>query len=196
MKKIVPNNAVLIPDQANCVFRGKIFDVYQWQQQMFDDSKSVFEMLKRPDTVTVIGIVDKKILVIEDEQPHNGMRQSFPGGRVDVDDDSTLTAAKREMKEETGYEFNNWRLVQVMQPHTKLEWFIYFYVAWDGSKTAKSHLDSGEKINIKLCSFDELKKLVLDKAGYLGESKELIEPLSSIEEVLSLQEYQGSELNR
>src|SRR5258708_1287456 len=125
MKKSTPKDAVLIPGSAECVFRGKIFDIYQWQQKMFDGSEATFEMLKRPDTVTVIPIADDKILAIEDEQPHSGSRLSFPGGRVDSDEENTLVAAKREAKEETGYEFDNWKLVNVTQPHTKLEWFIY-----------------------------------------------------------------------
>ncbi len=36
-----------IPPNAKRVFKGIIFDVYQWQQKMFDGSKETFEMLKR-----------------------------------------------------------------------------------------------------------------------------------------------------
>lgn len=196
MKKLVPKDAVLIPDSAGKVFEGQIFDVYHWSQKMFDGSKQTFEMLKRPDTVTVIPIVDDKIITIEDEQPPSGMRLSFPGGRVDAHEPDTLFAAKREAKEETGYEFGNWRLVNVTQPHTKLEWFIYFYIASGAKKTAEPHPDAGEKITIKELTFDETKNFVVTKSGYLGESMEVFDGVSGLQELLSLPEFAGREVDR
>jgi len=80
MKKIVPINAVLIPDSAERVFEGKIYDVYQWPQRLYDGSTATFEMLRRPDTVQTIGVVGDKIIVLNDEQPNRGARLSFVGG--------------------------------------------------------------------------------------------------------------------
>jgi len=196
MKKILPPDAVLIPDNATKVFTGDIFDVWQWPQEMFDGSTETFEMLRRPDTVQVIGVVEDKIIVLDDEQPHTGSRVSFPGGRVDPEDSSTLAAAQREIKEETGYEFSNWRLVRVWQPHTKLEWFIYLYLAWDGQKVAEPHLDAGEKITVRQLSFDEVKAQSITKSGYLGESKEVFEALNNLDDLLALPEFSGQEADR
>src|SRR5664279_401756 len=119
MKKLIPEDSVLVPDQAERVFQGKIFDVYQWPQKLFDGSEYTFEMLKRVDTVSVICVVDGKLLVIDDEQPHLGSRQSFPGGRVDNEDETIEAAAQREILEETGYSFKHWRLIKVSQPYRK-----------------------------------------------------------------------------
>jgi len=33
MKKTIPADAVLVPDDAKRVFNGMIFDVYQWPQK-------------------------------------------------------------------------------------------------------------------------------------------------------------------
>lgn len=192
MKKIVPKNAVLIPEQARLVFKGVIFDVYQWPQKLFDGSGAIFEMLRRPDTVTVIGVVDDKIIVLNDEQPHVGSRVSFPGGRVD-EGETILAAARREMREETGHEFKNWRLIGVWQPHPKLEWFIYLYLATDGQKVSGLHPDAGEKITVETYDFDEVKNKAITKSGYLGQSKEVFEKISSLEELLNLPEFQGQE---
>lgn len=38
MRKYIPENAKLIPAEAECKFRGELFDVYQWPQEMFDGS--------------------------------------------------------------------------------------------------------------------------------------------------------------
>ena len=57
MREYIPQKAKLIPKQAECKFRGELFDVYQWPQKLFDGSMSTFEMLKRDDTVVIVGIL-------------------------------------------------------------------------------------------------------------------------------------------
>ena len=171
------------------MFAGIIYDVYQWQQQVFDGSDKTFEMLRRPDTVVTIGVVGDKIIVLRDEQPHRGVRMTFPGGRADNGQEPTLLAAKRELLEETGYEFNDWKLVHVMQKHTKIEWFIYVFVAWNGAQTTQPHLDPGEKIEVSLVPFGTAKEISAD--SYNAEATKLFEPLTSVEDVLALPEFVG-----
>jgi 8-oxo-dGTP pyrophosphatase MutT (NUDIX family) len=144
----------------------------------------------------VVGVVDDQILVINDEQPHSGLRKSFPGGRIDSTDISVEDAARREVHEETGYSFNKWRLIRVWQPHTKIEWFINLLLAWDVSGHDQPHLDPGEKITIEKCSFPELKTLILNKTGYLGDAQDTFAELSSIEELLGMPEYNGKTVDR
>jgi 8-oxo-dGTP pyrophosphatase MutT (NUDIX family) len=199
MKKIVPNDCVLVPDQAQKVFSGMIFDVYQWQQTMFDGSGHTFEMLKRTDTVSIIGLVDGKAVVIDDEQPHLGSRKSFPGGRVDAEDADALSAAKREMQEETGYTFNNWRLIKVSQPYRKIEWFVSLFLAWDVAGQQAVQLDAGEKIKAELLDFDTLKELVMSNQEYyryLGENQDLFAKLASFDDLLAVPEFAGREVDR
>jgi ADP-ribose pyrophosphatase len=196
MKKLIPKDAVLVPDQAQRVFQGMIFDVYQWPQQLFDDSSHTFEMLKRPDTVTAICVVGDKILVIDDEQPHLGSRQSFPGGRVDETDADISAAVQREINEETGYCFENWRLIKVSQPYRKMEWFVYVWLAWGVAGQEKPNLDPGEKISVQALSFDQVKTLVMKQIGYLGESSDLFGPIDNLEALLALPEFTGQTVER
>jgi ADP-ribose pyrophosphatase len=196
MKKIIPDDCVLIPDQAECVFRGMIFDTYQWPQQLFDGSSYTFEMLKRTDTVTAICIVEDKLLIINDEQPHLGSRQSFPGGRVDKTDADIRAAAEREVREETGYSFKNWRLVRVWQPYRKMEWFIHVWLAWDVAGQQEPHLDAGEKIDLQKVDFPTLKGLVMKRTGYLGDSISIFEDRDKLEDLLALPEFKGQTVDR
>ena len=196
MKKVIPADAILIPDKAKLVFEGVIYNVFQWEQPNFDDSVATFEMLRRPDTVAAICIVDDKILVLEEEQPHRGSRLTLPGGRVDPEDADTLSAAKREIKEETGYQFKHWKLVKVTQPQAKIEWFIYTYVAWGASHKGEVHHDAGERIFAKLERFADFKSLVQEGSGFLGECRYITERLEGVEDFKKLPDYKGRTVDR
>ncbi|HEX7259978.1 MAG TPA: NUDIX hydrolase, partial [Candidatus Saccharimonadia bacterium] len=105
MREVIPPNAKLLPPNANRVFKGQIYDVYQWEQELFDGSTGTFEMLKRPDTVKVLAVKDGKIVVLEEEQPYHGTFFDVPGGRHDDASETELQAMQRELREETGMSF-------------------------------------------------------------------------------------------
>ena len=189
MRVVVPKDAVLIPANAMRVFKGIIYDVYHWKQERFDGSFATFEMLKRPDTVNVLAIKDNKIIVIRDEQPARPPKMTLPGGRHDVESETELDCAKRELHEETGLRFRTWKLVQVKQVATKIEQFFYLFVASDFEGQDEPHVDAGgEKIEIMPMTLDELKKTAeAQRDGYLPH--ELLRSITTIDDILSLPEY-------
>jgi len=196
MKKIIPDDSVLVPDIAQRVFQGQIFDVFQWPQTLFDGTEATFEMLKRPDTVIVVCVVEDKIIVVDDEQPHTGSRKSFPGGRVDSTDASIEAAAHREVLEETGYGFKNWRLVKVWQPHTKIEWFIHVLVAWEATSQQSPKLDPGEKIQVEKLTFEELKSFVVGKSSDFSAGLAFIQKINKLDGLGALPEFKGQTVDR
>jgi ADP-ribose pyrophosphatase len=151
-----------MPADAKMVFKGEIFEVWQWQQKMFDGSTSTFERLKRPDTVQTIAVIGDKIMVQRQEQPDSATPfLSLPGGRVDQGE-QPQEAAKRELLEESGYASDEWILWKEDKPVGKIEWTIYTYIARDCKKVQEPHLDGGEKITTRLMSFDEFLSLTED----------------------------------
>jgi ADP-ribose pyrophosphatase len=59
-----------IPDNATLVFKGKTFDVYQWEQEMFDGRKKTWERLKRNHSVDIIAVSpENEIYILEEQQP-------------------------------------------------------------------------------------------------------------------------------
>jgi 8-oxo-dGTP pyrophosphatase MutT (NUDIX family) len=147
-----------MPPNAKLAFKGKIFEVWQWEQELFDGSTATFERLKRPDTATVIPVVGDKILLLDEQQPGTDVFLSFPGGRCDEGEDP-LVAGKRELMEETGYESAEWELWSDAQPSGKIEWTMYTYIARDCTKTGELALDPGERVTPRFLSFDELLEL-------------------------------------
>ncbi len=148
-----------IPKNAKLVFKGKIFKVYQWRQRLYDGSYKTYEMITRPNIVGVIAVVGRKIAVTDQIQP--GMQHrtiEIPGGRPEKDE-NPLNTAKRELLEEAGLKSKNWRLFKVKRMRGKVHWSIYTYIAKDCKKDSGQNLDAGEKIDVKLISFDRFLKL-------------------------------------
>jgi len=188
IRRVIPKDAHLIPPDATRVFKGIIFDVYQWPQKMFDGSTATFEMLRRPDTVLILAIKDGKIVAQKEEQPYYGERLDIPGGRHDVESEDELACAKREMKEETGMEFASWKLVDAYQQAHKIEAFVYIFVATDFVRQGPPQRDAGEKISVELMDFDDC----LRRGEELGDNAlccNVLKRAGSLENLINLPEY-------
>jgi ADP-ribose pyrophosphatase len=154
------------PKNAHRVFKGEIFEVWQWPQKMYDGTKETFEMLTRPDTAQVIPVIDDKILILSQKQPDSPKAfYSLAGGRREKDE-SALNGAKRELLEETGYVARDWQLFKKVSPSGKIVWMIHTYIARDCIYWQPPRLDAGEKITVKLISFDEFLALVDEPTFY------------------------------
>ena len=73
-------------------------------------------------------------------------------------DEDPLTAAKRELLEETGYvadEYIFWSATQLLR---QTEWALYTFIAKGCKKGGKQKLDPGEKIKMKLIAPLTVKK--------------------------------------
>jgi ADP-ribose pyrophosphatase len=150
-----------LPDNAKLVFKGVIFDVYQWETEGYDGRKKIFEKIKRQDTVIVIPVTnDGRIIIAEQEQPGKQPYVALLGGRVDEGED-ILAAAKRELLEESGYEASDWELYDAVQPITKIDWSVYTFIAKGCKKVSEPNLDGAEKVKVQLVSFDEFVDIVL-----------------------------------
>lgn len=186
MRTYIPENAKTLPKNAKRVFKGEIFDVYQWPQEMFDGTVTTFEMLMRQDTAEIITLIkpdeqerlvadwrengvaemslpdltvkETRVIITHQTQPHQKWFYAYPGGRVDEADRDELFAAKRELQEETGIKCRNWKLVEAHQPFAKADWLIYTFLATGLDAVAKQSLDGGEKIEPMLLTFSELKE--------------------------------------
>jgi len=148
-----------IPPDATRVFKGKCFDIYQWKQQLFDDTETIFEKVKAVNTVSIIPVTENgKILISHQQQPGTVSFMSVFGGRID-NDEHPLDAAKRELLEETGYTAKKFILWDATQLLHQIEWTMYTFIAKGCKKVNDPQLDGGEKIKITAISIDEFVSL-------------------------------------
>lgn len=150
-----------LPQNAHLVFKGVIFEVWQWEQKMFDGSTTTFEKIWRCPTVEVVVTVGDKILIEKQEQPDRKDIISLPGGRADQGE-YPLEEAKRELLEETGYESADWTLLLTHGREGKVIHEEYYFIARDCKKMKEPELDAGEKITISFITFEEFLALADD----------------------------------
>ena len=190
----LPKGARLVPKSAKLVFRGEIFDTYQWDQEMYDGSTATFEMLKRPDTVEIIAVKDGKVVIEEQEQPGKPKHLTLPAGRVEPGED-VLVAAQREMLEETGMSFAKWELKFVYQPAVKIDWLVHTFLATDFTEQVDQNLDNGERIATNLVKFAEIIKLMrsndMEASEYI--MRQLATGTISLEDVLRSPNFKEQE---
>lgn len=155
-----PDSKQPIPKNAQRVFKGKIFDVYQWEQRLFDGSKATFEKIKRTDTVNVIPVTaGGKLILTQQKQPGGIPFIGVLGGRID-EGESPLAAAKRELMEEAGMQADSFVLWDAEQLLDKIDWAIYTFIAKGCERIKKQAVDAGEKIRLIEVTFEEFVELL------------------------------------
>ena len=145
-----------IPETARRVFRGRLFDVYQWEQLLYDGTTDIFEAVKRPDTVYVIPVQsDGKLVIAWQRQPPSEKRlYGLIGGRVEPGE-APVAAAMRELREEAGLIGNEIRLWETFQFLPKVDWAVFIFIA-RGCVQAPRSPDPGEDIELVEVSFEEI----------------------------------------
>jgi len=157
-----------IPSHAKRVFKGVLFEVWQWEQEIFDGTKRTFEAVKRQDYAEAIPVLENgKIVVIEQQQPHLKSFYSFIGGRVDAGE-TPLNAARRELREESGLESPEFFLWKRIQPYQKVIFEGSHYIARRCRYVGEPTMPEEEKITIHEMEFDELIRFVNECDTFRG----------------------------
>jgi|SRR3989344_4485936 len=156
----------MIPKEAKLVYRGRLFEVYNWEQEQFDGTFKTYEQLRRRSSVTILPITaDNKIMLCEEEQPARGKFLSTPGGQID-DGEKPEAAAVRELLEETGYEGKLKFWMETHPYRNKIDWTVHNYIAHDIRKISDQKLDAGERVRPFFVDFDEFIDVVLNNDDF------------------------------
>jgi ADP-ribose diphosphatase len=132
-----------------------LFEVWQWQQNLFDGSTTTFETIRRPDTVLILPVSGSEVILAEETQPGRPTVLKALGGRINPGE-SPENAAARELLEEAGYRSENLRLWDAWQPAIKLDWAVYIFIAHSLVIESVKKLDPGEQIELKPIGIDVL----------------------------------------
>jgi 8-oxo-dGTP pyrophosphatase MutT (NUDIX family) len=130
---------------------------------------SPYYIYEFPTWVTAVAITRDGKFIMEKQYRHAlGLTMmEIPGGCVDDTDSSLEFAISRELKEETGYEFDKFEYMgkTSANPSTHNNW-MHMYLATGGVKTVHQELDDNEDIEVHLLTTDEVKRLLKDNLIY------------------------------
>jgi ADP-ribose pyrophosphatase YjhB (NUDIX family) len=130
------------------------------------DGKIIDEyfVVELPATVCAVAMTEKQevLMVRQYRHPVEETLLEIPGGFID-ENETPEQAMKRELKEETGYEFTSVTNVgRIAANPGVLNNFTYFFLAKGGKKTAEQKLDKNEELQLEKITIPELKNLFLE----------------------------------
>jgi 8-oxo-dGTP pyrophosphatase MutT (NUDIX family) len=114
-----------------------------------------------PASVIVVPVLGEKILMVKQyRHPVGEISWEFPGGFIDVGEDH-LTAAKRELKEETGFTIEAYHyLGKIAGNPGILNNFTHIYLANGAHQSGAQDFDQNEDIQTAWLSMKQVQELL------------------------------------
>ena len=145
------------------IFNGLIMDVKRDRVRLPNGNHSVRELLRHVGAVCVVPVTDDGRVVVERQYryPIDQIITEIPAGKLDSPDEDRLSAAKRELREETGFTADRWTDMGLYYPAAAYsDEKITMYLA-QGLHKGEQHLDEGEFLNVQTVPIDELVEDIL-----------------------------------
>lgn len=125
-----------------------------------------YYVIEYSNWVTGVGVTENNEVVLIKQYRHaiGEVCLETPGGCVDKEDADYEQAVRREMQEETGYEFSKAEYLGFTSPNPATNTnLMHMFLLTGGRKTGGQSLDHNEDIEVVLVPLDQLFQLVLDR---------------------------------
>lgn len=145
------------------LYDGKILHLYRDQVQLPNGRQAVREIIRHVGAVCVVPLLDDGRVIMERQYryPINQVITEIPAGKLDSPDEDPLAAAKRELREETGYEASGWLMLgQFVPAAAYCDEMISMYLA-RGLTAGTQKLDEDEFLNVTAIPLDQLIEQVM-----------------------------------
>ncbi len=119
-------------------------------------------VLEAPNWVNVVAVTEEREVVLVRQFRHGieSVTLEIPGGAVDPEDASPLAAAKRELREETGYVARSWKALGLVEPNPAIQSNRCWTFLAEGARLAgEIDPDPGEELEVVLVPERSLESL-------------------------------------
>jgi ADP-ribose pyrophosphatase len=153
-------------------YQGPVFSVTTDQVEEPGGVRARRDVVRHSGSIVVLAVDDDTakagrkgglLVLLERQYRHaaQSMMWELPAGRID-DGETALTAAKRELLEETGYRARQWKRILHFYPSPGfLDETMTIYLA-RGLEPGTAQPEADEKIAIKFFTLPEAKQMALD----------------------------------
>ena len=158
--------------ESQTIFQGAVFDIHKDKAKISTGEIKNREVIIHPGGVTIAAEHDGKILLVRQFRYGAGtVLYELPAGKLDKKNEDVLSAAKRELEEETGYTARKWTsLGYIYTTPAICTEKLYLFFAQD-LVAGKPHPDDGELI--EYCEIEKEKVFEMIKTGEISDGKTL-----------------------
>lgn len=145
-------------------YHGPLLHVYHDRVRLPNGDESGRDYIKHLGAVCIVPVTEDKQVYVERQYryPLDMVITEIPAGKLDSADEDRLSAAKRELREETGLTADKWTNLGDFFPAVAYSTErITMYLA-QGLHQGERHLDKDEFLNIETVPLEELVKAVMD----------------------------------
>ena len=146
------------------IFDGVILHVFKDTVKLPNGNPATREVIRHVGAVGVIPVTDDGKVIVERQfrYPLNRVITEIPAGKLDSFTEDRLSAAKRELEEETGYTAKEWIDMGDYYPTPAYcDERITLYLA-KGLALGQRHLDEDEFLNFEAVPLETLVEQVMD----------------------------------
>jgi ADP-ribose pyrophosphatase len=150
---------------GDVVYECPGFDVRREAVRLPDGTETEFDYLSEPPAVVILPLTpDGSVVVIEEwRQAVGRVNRGLPAGTVESDDADLAAAARRELREETGYDAGSVEALTSVEPSNGVAGSVHHYfLARDCEPTAEQELDFNESIRVETTSRAALRESIRD----------------------------------
>lgn len=154
------------------VFKGKMISLQVDIVQLADGKSATREIVRHPGAAAVVAIHENKLIVVEQFRKPLGKTQiEIPAGKLDPQEEP-LTAAARELEEETGYIGHNLKLLQQFYTSPGFADEILYVYFTNEVTEGKQHLDEDEDVIVKHITLEEADAYIA--SGDISDAKTIL----------------------
>lgn len=154
------------------IFEGKMITLQVDTVTLADGRTATREIVKHPGAAAVMALLDGKLLVVEQfRKPLEKFQIEIPAGKLDPGEDP-LTAAARELEEETGYRSDDLKLLSAFYTSPGFadeKLYIYFT---DKVELGVQNPDDDEDLRVEAITIEQAEAYIHE--GRISDAKTIL----------------------